>query len=69
MPFGNSVVANRSAYTGTMFAGGVLSSLVLLSLLSILGAYIQVPLPPIHPNFANNAATGMLFRIAEMGAS
>ena len=34
---------------GTMFAGGVLSWLVLLPLLSILGAYITVPFPPIHP--------------------
>src|SRR5262245_29608225 len=39
---------------GTMFAGGVLSWLVLLPLLSILGAYINVPFPPIHPNYANN---------------
>jgi putative OPT family oligopeptide transporter len=51
---------------GTMFAGGVLSWLVLLPLLSILGAYINVPFPPIHPNFANNPATGMPFRILEM---
>ena len=54
---------------GTMFAGGVLSWLVLLPLLTILGAYIQVPFPPIHPNFANNPATGMPFRIAEMNAA
>src|SRR3954453_4161126 len=51
---------------GTMFAGGVLSWLVLLPLLSILGAYIPVPFPPIHPNFANNPATGAPFRILEM---
>jgi putative OPT family oligopeptide transporter len=51
---------------GTMFAGGVLSWLVLLPLLSILGAYIPVPFPPIHPNFANNPATGMPFKILEM---
>jgi putative OPT family oligopeptide transporter len=51
---------------GTMFAGGVLSWLVLLPLLSILGSYINVPFPPIHPNFANNPATGMPFRILEM---
>jgi putative OPT family oligopeptide transporter len=51
---------------GTMFAGGVLSWLVLLPLLSILGAYIPVPLPPIHPNFANNPATGLPFKISEM---
>src|SRR5919205_2288654 len=53
---------------GTMFAGGVLSWLVLLPLLTILGAYIPVPFPPIHPNFANNPATGQPFRIAEMSA-
>ena len=49
-----------------MFAGGVLSWLVLLPLLTILGAYITVPFPPIHPNFANNPATGMPFLISEM---
>src|SRR5207302_953881 len=53
---------------GTMFAGGVLSWLVLLPLLTILGPYIPVPSPPIHPNFANNPATGMPFRISEMSA-
>jgi putative OPT family oligopeptide transporter len=53
---------------GTMFAGGVLSWLVLLPLLSILGAYINVPFPPIHPNYANNPATGLPFRISEMSA-
>src|SRR6266436_4793386 len=53
---------------GTMFAGGVLSWLVLLPLLSILGAYIPVPFPPIHPNYANNPATGMPFKISEMSA-
>ena len=51
---------------GTMFAGGVLSWLVLLPLLSILGAYITVPFPPIHPNFTNNPATGRPFLISEM---
>src|SRR6187549_1837595 len=51
---------------GTMFAGGVLSWLVLLPLLSILGAYLTVPFPPIHPNFANNPATGRPFLISEM---
>ncbi len=51
---------------GTMFAGGVLSWLVLLPLLSILGSYINVPFPPIHPNFANNPATGQPFKILEM---
>src|SRR5215475_8832849 len=51
-----------------MFAGGVLSWLVLLPLLTILGEYIHVPFPPIHPNYANNPATGMPFLIKEMGA-
>jgi putative OPT family oligopeptide transporter len=54
---------------GTMFAGGVLSWLVLLPLLSILGSYITVPFPPIHPNFANNPATGLPFKISEMSAA
>src|ERR1041384_4414985 len=53
---------------GTMFAGGVLSWLVLLPLLSILGSYITVPFPPIHPNFANNPATGLPFKISEISA-
>ena len=52
---------------GTMFAGGVLSWLVLLPLLSILGNYLTVPLPPIHPNYADNPATGRPFLISEMG--
>ena len=51
---------------GTMFAGGVLSWLVLLPLLSLLGAAITTPFPPIHPNFANNPATGLPFLISEM---
>ena len=54
---------------GTMFAGGVLSWLVLLPLLSILGAYIPVPFPPIHPNFADNPATGLPFLISQMSAA
>jgi putative OPT family oligopeptide transporter len=51
---------------GTMFAGGVLSWLVLLPLLSILGQYITEPFPPIHPNFAVNPATGRPFLLSEM---
>ena len=51
---------------GTMFAGGVLSWLVFLPLLTILGNYITTPFPPIHPNYANNPATGMPFLISEM---
>jgi len=49
---------------GVMFAGGVLSWLVLLPLLSILGEYITVPFPPIHPNFAKNPATGNPFLLS-----
>jgi putative OPT family oligopeptide transporter len=52
---------------GIMFAGGVLSWLMLLPLLTIFGSYINVPFPPIHPNFALNPATGMPFLIKEMG--
>jgi putative OPT family oligopeptide transporter len=51
---------------GTMFAGGVLSWLVLLPLLSILGAALTEPFPPIHPNFAVNPATGRPFLLSEM---
>src|SRR5207344_2038906 len=54
---------------GTMFAGGVLSWLVLLPLITIFGSYIPVPFPPIHPRFANNPATGQPFKILEMGAA
>src|SRR5581483_9463758 len=54
---------------GTMFAGGVLSWLVLLPLLTILGNYIPVPFPPIHPNYASNPATGRPFLISEMNAA
>ncbi len=54
---------------GTMVAGGVLSWLVLLPLLSLLGAAISTPFPPIHPNFANNPATGQPFLISEMSPS
>jgi putative OPT family oligopeptide transporter len=52
---------------GTMVAGGVLSWMVLLPLLSLLGAAIPTPFPPIHPAFANNPATGQPFLISEMG--
>lgn len=51
---------------GTMFAGGVLSWLVLLPLLSILGAAIPTPFPPITPAIANNPATGLPFLISQM---
>ena len=45
---------------GVMFAGGVLSWLVLLPLLTILGEYIPVPFPPVP-------ASGL--RLSEMGPS
>jgi putative OPT family oligopeptide transporter len=51
---------------GEMFAGGVLSWLVLLPLLSIMGASMTTPFPPIHPALANNPATGRPFLISEM---
>jgi putative OPT family oligopeptide transporter len=51
---------------GTMFAGGVLSWLVLLPMVSILGAAIPTPFPPITPANALNSATGRPFLISEM---
>ncbi|MBM3808681.1 MAG: oligopeptide transporter, OPT family [Acidimicrobiia bacterium] len=51
---------------GTMVAGGVLSWLVLLPLLSLLGAAILNAFPPIHPGMVNNPATGQPFLISEM---
>src|SRR5262249_53209424 len=32
----------------------------------ILGAYMPVPFPPIHPNYVRNPATGLPFKISEM---
>jgi putative OPT family oligopeptide transporter len=49
---------------GTMVAGGVLSWLVLLPLLSLLGASMTTPFPPIPT--AVNPATGQPFLISEM---
>lgn len=51
---------------GTMVAGGVLSWLVLLPLLTLLGAAIPTPFPPIAPNLINNPDTGQPFLISEM---
>ncbi len=51
---------------GTMFAGGVLSWLVFLPLMSIMGAAIPTPFPPITPANALNPATGQPFLIGEM---
>ncbi len=50
---------------GTMFAGGVLSWLVLLPLLSILGAAITTPFPPIHP-LMMDTTTGLPLLISQM---
>jgi putative OPT family oligopeptide transporter len=50
----------------TMVAGGVLSWLVLLPLISMLGDAIAEPFPPIAPSLANNPATGRPYLIAEM---
>ncbi len=50
---------------GTMFAGGVLSWLVLLPLLSILGAAIPTPFPPIHPAMKDDV-TGLPLLISQM---
>ena len=52
---------------GTMVAGGVLSWLVLLPLMSIMGSAIPTPFPPITPANALNPATGQPFLISEMG--
>jgi putative OPT family oligopeptide transporter len=51
---------------GTMVAGGVLSWLVLLPMMSIMGASIPTPFPPITPANALNPATGQPFLISEM---
>jgi putative OPT family oligopeptide transporter len=52
---------------GTMVAGGVLSWLVLLPLLSLVGESMNTPLAPIHPRYASNPATGLPYLIREMG--
>lgn len=51
---------------GTMVAGGVLSWLVLLPLISIMGSYITVPFPPLTPANMLNPATGQPYLISEM---
>lgn len=50
---------------GTMFAGGVLSWLVLLPLVSLIGAALPTALPPITPAVINQA-TGQPMLISEM---
>jgi putative OPT family oligopeptide transporter len=49
---------------GTMFAGGVLSWLVLLPLLSILGQYIHEPFRPIHPAMYANGVPLLLSQMS-----
>ncbi|HUQ89270.1 MAG TPA: oligopeptide transporter, OPT family [Vicinamibacterales bacterium] len=51
---------------GTMFAGGVLSWLMLLPLISLMGANMTTPLAPIHPDLANFNNTGVPYLISQM---
>jgi putative OPT family oligopeptide transporter len=51
---------------GTMVAGGVLSWLVLLPLMSMMGAAIPTPFPPFTPANQLNPATGQPFLFNEM---
>jgi len=51
---------------GTMFAGGVLSWLVLLPLISLMGANMTTPLSPVHPTLSNFNGTGVPYLISQM---
>jgi putative OPT family oligopeptide transporter len=51
---------------GTMVAGGVLSWLVLLPLMTIMGNAIPTPFPPFTPANALNPATGQPYLFSEM---
>jgi len=51
---------------GTMFAGGVLSWLMLLPLISLMGANMTTPLSPIHPTLSNFNGTGVPYLISQM---
>jgi putative OPT family oligopeptide transporter len=51
---------------GTMFAGGVLSWLMLLPLISLMGANMTTPMAPIHPDLANFNNTGVPYLISQM---
>jgi uncharacterized oligopeptide transporter (OPT) family protein len=51
---------------GTMFAGGVLSWLMLLPLISLMGANMTTPLEPVHPTLSNFNGTGLPYLISQM---
>ena len=51
---------------GTMFAGGVLSWLMLLPLISLMGANMTTPLEPVHPTLSNFNGTGVPYLISQM---
>ena len=51
---------------GTMFAGGVLSWLMLLPLISLMGANMTTPLAPVHPTLSNFNGTGVPYLISQM---
>ncbi len=51
---------------GTMFAGGVLSWLMLLPLISLMGANMTTPLEPVHPTLSNFNGTGAPYLISQM---
>jgi len=51
---------------GTMFAGGVLSWLMLLPLISLMGANMTTPLSPVHPTLSNFNGTGVPYLISQM---
>src|SRR5258706_6883922 len=54
---------------GVMFAGGVLSCLVLLPRPTLFGADINVPLPPIPPHITHNPPDRPPFTIPELSAT
>jgi len=51
---------------GTMVAGGVLSWLMLLPLISLMGANMTTPLEPVHPTLSNFNGTGVPYLISQM---
>jgi len=51
---------------GTMVAGGVLSWLMLLPLISLMGANMTTPLEPVHPTLSNFNGTGLPYLISQM---
>ena len=57
---------DRPADLGTMFAGGVLSWLMLLPLISLMWAPTTTPLAPVHPTLSNFNGTGVPYLISQM---